>query len=94
MCIYVISEGIVCRKEIEDTLDLIEGLDHGKEISNAEFLSAIVRHKKVASLLAIDVLATSRLKTVIDLNNSSRTLKNSETRIKCDFLQKGSLKDF
>ena len=86
MCIYVISEGIVCPKEIEDTLDLIEGLDHGKGISNAEFLSANIRHKKIADLLTIDVLATSRLQTVIDLNNLSRTLKKSETRMSDSYI--------
>ena len=86
MCIYVISEDIIYPKEVEDTLDLIEGLAHGKGISTAEFLSATVRHKKVASLLAIDVLATSRLKTVIDLNTLSRTLKKSETRMSDSYI--------
>ena len=86
MCLYVISEGIVYPKEVEDTLDLIEGLDHGKGITYAEFLSATVRHTKVASLLTIDVLATIRLKTVIDLNNLSGTLKKSETRMSDSYL--------
>ena len=83
MYTYVVSENIVYPKEVEDTLNLIEGLNHGKGISNAEFLSANIRHKKIADLLTIDVLATSRLKTVIDLNNLSRTLQKSETRM-CD----------
>ena len=75
----MISDGIVYSKDLEDTLNLIEALDHGKGISNAEFLSANVRHKRLADLLSIDVLAASRLKTVIDLNNLSKTLTKSET---------------
>ena len=75
----MISEGIEYPKDVEDTLNLIEALDHGNGISNAEFLSANVRHKRLADLLSIDCLATSRLKTVIDLNNLSRTLTKSET---------------
>ena len=86
MYTYVVSENIVYPKEVEDTLNLIEGLNHGKGISHAEFLSANIRHKKVADLLTIDVLATSRLKTVIDLNNLSRTLKKSETRMSDSYI--------
>ena len=86
MCKRGISEGIVYAKDVEDTLNLIEAIDHGKGISNAEFLSANVRHERLADLLSIDVLAASRLKTVIDLNSLSRTLTKSEAGISDSYI--------